>query len=243
MGVYNDTTFANIDISEKISRMAEYLNEMEGVSAEVYEDTDHTQSWGTPLGVKFEFVGSGIEAFFGYLRDKAYIQVWVKNNGEYIYEYFWNHYIPAGANTRLITYIDENFSLISFKDLHEQRGGLEVALSAIDSKQLVGYASWASSDQYRDISSLIFEETTDPARVALEYTNMFPYAAPAGTLDFLNQAYFVNGSSVKKFTNSFLKECSTVNLLSSASLPDPLGNYIALGAHCLAPLDEEGGNT
>jgi hypothetical protein len=102
---------------------------------------------------------------------------------------------------------------------------------------LIGYKELLTDSQYVDISTLTFEETSDLSRTQFSYTNMFQYTSVSGSLDYLGQAYFVNGNNLKKFTTDILRECSTVTLLSTASLSD--GNWLAIGAHCLAPLDSE----
>ena len=107
-------------------------------------------------------------------------------------------------------------------------------------KTLIGYGGNTTNTEMVDISTLTFEDVTDTARIAYTYTNMFPYEADSGSLDFLAQAYFVNGG-VRKFTSTILKECSTVSILSTGSMPNPLPFHFAIGAHCLVPLDQ-GGN-
>ena len=112
-----------------------------------------------------------------------------------------------------------------------------------DNKYLIGYNTSRLNPNLSpymvDISSLRFEEVSDTVRSPLSYANMFPFYAVEGTVDFLNQAYFKNGNGLKMFETDVLKECSTVSLLSTVSLPSPLNNHLALGAHCIVPLDDE----
>ena len=123
--------------------------------------------------------------------------------------------------------------------------GIEVAIVNVsNSNVLVGYKVNTSNpvQQFVDISELTFENVSDSARIQYSYTNMFPYESNPGTLDFLAQSYFVN-NGVRVYMSDLLKECSTLSLLTTASLPYPLGNHIAVGAHCIVPITvEEGGN-
>lgn len=243
MGVYDNVTITTGDRDARLDSLATYLNGLDGITAEVYIDEDWDVSYDThPHGVLFSFDGTSIQGFYGYFRDLNYNAIWLKNGNEWLIPH--TIYDPYYSATNLMAhvYIDEHCSIIAIKDTMNDRAGLEVMLLTIGSKKLVGYKYWSGSQTFYDISSMTFEDIEDTIRVLYSYTNMFPYSAPAGQLDFINQAYFVNGNNVKKFTTEFLKECSAVNLLSSASLPAPLGNFIAIGAHCLAPLDEEGGN-
>lgn len=244
MGVYDNLTITQSDREERAQTLADYLNSLDGITAEVYTDEEWTiESWGNPMGALFSIDGTNIQGFYGYYRDINYVGVWLKNGDTWLIPR--TTYEPYGETNNLVVhnYIDEKCTLICIKDISYYRGGLEVMLLNIGSTNLIGYKTYGNtSSSFLDISDLTFEDMADEIRVPYTYTNMFPYATAAGQLDFLNQGYFVNSNNIKKFTTEFLKECSTVNLLSSASLPAPLGNYLAIGAHCLAPLDVEGGN-
>ena len=247
MGVYNSITITSGDLETRLDSLATYLNSLDGITAERYNDEDWDIGWdpGYPQGVKYSFDGTNISCFFGYYREMIYTAEGVKKDDAYILKTTHAPYVPTGTPLVVHSYIDDNCKLITIKDTCPDRGGLTTVMLTIGNTKLVGYKSFYTASNnvtFVDISSLTFEEISDPVRIPYTYTNMFPYAAPAGQLDFINQAYFVNGNSVKKFTTDLLKECSAVNLLSSASLPAPLGNFIAIGAHCLAPLDEEGGD-
>ena len=237
MGVYNTVEFAS-DIATKAAGMIEYLNSLNGVTAEAAEEESTT-------GFLFYLDNTNIVGYYGWTADRA-TRYWLKNGDNYLIPVTSTPtYNPQQAFT-VHSYVDDNMILISFRDHQAYRGGMEIALLTIGNTRLIGYKANTVEQEnpptYLDISALTFEEIGDAIRIAYTYTNMFPYAAPIGQLDFVNQAYFVNGNNVKKFTTNLLKECSTVNLLSSASLPTPLGNFIAIGAHCLAPLDSEGGD-
>lgn len=243
MGVYNTVTISTTDKDEQYASIINYLNSLDGITAEMYTDEDwDLGTYGNPTGVRFTFDGTNISGFYAYYRDMYYTAACAKNGETYLLKYSNTPYTSYSGIT-IHSYIDDNCKIISMKSNLSDRTGLMIVLLTIGEIKLVGYKAWdGNSNSFTDISGLTFEDVNDDIRIPYTYTNMFPYAAPAGTLDFLNQAYFVNGSNVKKFTTEFLKECSAVNLLSSASLPAPLGNYLAIGAHCLAPLDEEGGN-
>lgn len=238
MGVYNTVEFAS-DIATKAAGMVEYLNSLNGVTAEAAEEESTT-------GFLFSLDNTDIVGYYGWTADRA-TRYWLKNGDNYLIPVTSAPTYSSQQAFTVHSYVDDNMILISFRDHQAYRGGIEIALLTIGNTRLIGYKANTVEQEnpptYLDISDLVFEEIGDAIRIKYVYTNMFPYAAPIGQLDFVNQAYFVvNGSNVKKFTTEFLKECSIVNLLSSASLPSPLGNFIAIGAHCLAPLDPEGGD-
>lgn len=238
MGVYNTVEFDS-DIATKAAGMVEYLNALNGVTAEAAEEEGTT-------GFLFYLDNTNVVGYFGWASDGA-TRYWLKNGDDYLIPVSSESTSGAQQAFTVHSYVDDNMILISFRDHQSYREGMEVALLTVGNTRLIGYKANTVHQEnpptYLDISDLVFEEISDAIRIKYVYTNMFPYAAPIGQLDFVNQAYFVvNGTNVKKFTTEFLKECSIVNLLSSASLPTPLGNYLAIGAHCLAPLDSEGGD-
>lgn len=238
MGAYNRAIFSTSE-SERIASLISYLNNLnpdpENPTIILAEEGTLEISGTTYTGVNFELTGTDISGFFGY-NGLSYTACCLKNGD--------NNLVPDTArnnssetNLAVNTYIDDNCIYIAINDLQANKTGLELMLLNISSsKALIGYKELNTADEIADISTLIFEDINDTARVQYTYTNMFPYAAISGTIDFLAQSYFVNGG-IKKFQSNFLRECSIVTIKSTASLPD--GNYIALGAHCLAPLDEE----
>ena len=129
--------------------------------------------------------------------------------------------------------------MLSVCQSNSTANGVEIIyVKTTDNKYLVGYYRHSTQNVYFvDIASLTFEDVSDNARLLYTYTNMFPFSAVDGTLDFLSHAYFIDENSYKKFTSDLLKECSTVSLLSTASLPYPLNNHLAIGTHCIVPLD------
>ena len=244
MGVYDKILIDTYDVSQRATLMAAFLNNFDRISAEVYEyELDST----TYTGVKFTIDGSEIEGFYGY-TDSCYYSAGYFVNGdiEYIAPFAAGRRDEIQGAMRIHAYSDEKCVMISIKDNSAWRCGIEmIFINDNESKPIVGYYKYPAVNggtaTYTDISNLTYECTTDVTRTQCTYTNMFPYTAPAGTLDFLAQSYFIN-DGVKKYTSKLLKECSTMDLLSTASLPSPLGNHLAIGAHCLAPLDDEGGD-
>lgn len=245
MGVFDTLTVT--DQSLKIDSLVNYLNGLDGISAsestETYNDTEYT-------GALFYVDGTNIQGFFGYNDDKKITYAFLKNGDIY---YVNGSRGQTGdscyTGTLYITsYIGDGCKVISIGDDHYKDGyasstkeGFEFAVvETTKSKILVGYLR-NNTSSFQDIASLTYEDVSDVARVNFTYTNMFPYSAPAGTLDFLAQAYFVNGG-VRKHTTEAMKECSELILLSTASLPAPLGNHVAIGTHCIVPITEEGGN-
>lgn len=236
MGVFNRAIFSTSE-SERIASLIAYLNNLNSEESTIISAEEGTLeiSDTTYTGVSFELAGTDISGFFGY-NGLSYTACCLKNGN--------NELIPNTArsnssetNLAINTYVDDNCIYIAINDLQANKTGLELMLLNISSsKALIGYKELNIAAEVADISTLVFEDISDTARVQYTYTDMFPYVAISGTIDFLAQSYFVNGG-VKKFQSNFLRECSTVTIKSTASLPD--GNYIALGAHCLAPLDEE----
>lgn len=236
MGVYNRAIFSTSE-SERIASLIVYLNNLNSEESTIISAEEGTLKIDgtTYTGASFELAGTDISGFFGY-NGLSYTACCLKNGD--------NELIPNTArnnssetNLAVNTYIDDNCIYIAINDLQANKTGLELMLLNISSsKVLIGYKELNTADEIADISTLIFEDISDTARVQYTYTNMFPYVAISGTIDFLAQSYFVNGG-VKKFQSNLLRECSTVTIKSTVSLPD--GNYIALGAHCLAPRDDE----
>ena len=242
MGVYNNITITTTDLDQRVGGFVNYLNSLEGIEAtQTTENIDSVDF----IGAAFSIIGTNISGFFGYKDDDNLknVALWLKNGDTYLIDTYISDTNDSATNLDIHSYIDEKCILLSVKDLDSNRHGIVFSLIDVENyTKLIGYYKNTGSASFVDISNLSFEDINDPIRILYTYTNMFPYAAPAGQLDFLNQGYFVDLNNIKKFTTEFLKECSTVNILSTASLPYPLGNYLAIGAHCLAPLDEEGGN-
>lgn len=243
MGVYDNTLITTTNISDRIDDLVAFLNTVSGVVAEKETVSISSADY---LGAKFTIEGGKLEGFFGYNSSNIrFSGVYLKDvlNDAYLINPTsgGNNYASGGANTKVNVYTnvvdgEQNATVIHIADTASAYTvKIEVASLHIDNNILAGFV--LASHEYTDISSLTFKNITTNNGVLYSYTNMFPYAASIGKLDYLGQAYFVNGNNLKKFTTDILRECSTVTLLSTASLVD--GNWIALGAHCLAPLDSE----
>ena len=237
MGVYDNAIYATSE-TERINSLIGYLNNLNTEELTVISAESGTLeiSGTTYTGVSFSLTGTNISGFFGY-NGLTSTACCLKNGDNYLIPETARSY-ANNANLSVHSYVDKDCIYIAINDLNSGRTGLEfILLNTSDSKRLIGYKELLTDSQYVDISTLVFEELSDASRTQFSYTNMFQYVAQSGTLDYLGQAYFVNGNNLKKFTTDILRECSTVTLLSTASLSD--GNWIALGAHCLAPLDSE----
>lgn len=234
MGVYNNVVIST-EYEDRINSLVNYLNNLNGISAEVAEETFEDVDF---KGALFSIDGTNIQGYFGYNSTITTTCTWLKNGDIYLLS---QRKLGSGTagNLTIHSYIEDGCLLISLYDSHDSEDSIEFALvRTTNSSNLIGYKRFDSA-AFQDISELIFENILDTARIQYTYTNMFPYSAVVGTIDFLAQAFFVN-NGIRKYTTTILKECSTVTLLSTASLPAPLGNHIALGAHCIAPV--EGGD-
>lgn len=238
MGVHDRALISTTTVEDRLSSLIEFLNGKDGITAVAHTDTISGDSYN---GVLYSFDDTDISCFFGYKAEGLlYTGCWVKNGNTTIYFPSPRGNDSVSATDLVIhTYIDDACKYVTINDMSTSRGGLQTMLTDAG-KILIGYGENATNAEMVDISTLTFEDVTDTARIAYTYTNMFPYEADSGSLDFLAQAYFVNGG-VRKFTSTILKECSTVSILSTGSMPDPLPLHFAIGAHCLVPLDE-GGN-
>ena len=238
MGVHDRALISTTTVEDRLSSLIYFLNGKEGITAEAKTEEISSNNYD---GVLYSFDGTNISCFFGYKEDGLlYTGCWVKNGVTTIYGPLVNGNDFVSATDLVIhTYIDDACKYITINDMSTSRGGLQTMLTDAGNI-LVGYGGNTTNAEMVDISTLVFEDIADTARIQYTYTNMFPYEADSGSLDFLAQAYFVNGG-VRKFTSTILKECSTVSILSTVSMPDPLPLHFAIGAHCLVPLDQ-GGN-
>lgn len=248
MGTYYDTNIYGNNLTEINTNIVNYLNNIEGISAELYDDIASDKTY---YGFVIRYNDSNLEIFLGRSTDSFVItRSWVKNGDVYISGPYDTTGSIDGLNwCSLKIYVDGTFILFNACYI-SNRGGTPNGLGACNSAfitmensdKLIGYYPGVSTKEIQDISTLIFENINDPARIQYSYANMFPYTANSGTLDFLAQSYFTN-NGVRRYTTKLLKECSTVNLLSTVSLPDPLGNHLAIGEHCIVPITVEGGNS
>lgn len=242
MGKFYSATITEDNPTLRGTRLANWFSQFDGITVELY-DFALTQNEHY-IGPKITVDGTDIEIFLGsHLNAVTWSYVWVKNN-----------IVPEGA-TRLeykasgggnnfgvvaTAYIDENCIVLS---ACQNFNGFEVIIPKTSSgKRLLGYgrisiANISGTNYFLDASSLTFEDIDDTARIPYRYINMFPYNAEAGTIDYTIGGIFVDGAQFKHFKTEALVECSTVSLLTTQSLI--IGNCIALGTHCLAPLDME----
>ena len=238
MGVYDSISIGtSVSIDQWTATLAEFLNSFDDIFASTSSETVDSVEY---TGVEFSINGTTISGFVGWNASEQRHKYFRLNNGDITLMGGVRQKTLFMDGVKVHVYDDSGCVVISLGDTHF---GFEFMVADIEGgDKIVGY--YEKPDNYKsfvDISSLAFERTNDTLRVVCAYTNMFPYAANPGTLDFLAQAYFVN-SGVRRYTSKVLKECSTVVLLSTVSLPQPLNNHLAIGAHCIVPLDNQGGN-
>lgn len=239
MGVYNTEEVTSAVLSERAQQMQSFFNSIEGITSEVatfeYEDNSY-------LGVKVNIPtieNSSIEAFFGNSTTGAddICVSYIKNGDRYLLSPL--VYDGNKGNIKLKSYVDEKCIMLAAAEIGTLGNGFEIVyVNTSNNRYLVGYNTSRinNNNGYVDISNLSFQDRDSISGTVYTYTNMFPYTAPSGYIDFLGQSYFVNGG-VKKYIVDILRECSTVDLLSSPSLTD--GTFVALGTHCLAPVETE----
>ncbi len=245
MGKFYSTLISATDVTQRATSISNWIDNLEGFSSTV---VSYSSSGSVFTSAKITLDDTNIEVLFGIGANNINgTTVYVKNGDIKLLPD--NKKGPSGAVADIYigAYIDENCRFLSIRQrqaLNESNGVEVLYLTTSTGNNLIGYgkndtgtsSNPIDSRDVLDVSSLVFEDVDDSARVPYKYTNMFPYVATAGTIDFTNEAFFINGG-YKKFATDALKECSTVTLLSGQSLPT--GNCVALGVHCLAPLDEE----
>lgn len=240
MGKFYTAAITSMDPIARATSISEWFNNLDGVSSELIDYTYNNVSF---KSANITIDDTDIEILFGICASDRGISISHLKNGEDNYlipDTYTSGSTQAVTDAKLYAYIDDNCIMLSVyqsNSYNPSTNGVEIIyVKTTDNKYLIGYHKHnTQSMDYVDISSLIFEDVDDTARVPYTYTNMFPYVAIAGTIDFTNEAFFVN-NGYRKFTTDNLKECSTVSLLSTQSLPT--GNCVAIGAHCLAPLDD-----
>lgn len=239
MGKFYSAKFTVEDSTARITSISNWFNALDGITSEVI---DYEYSDSTYKAAKITIDNTPIEVLFGAKPAKVNHTVVYAKNGDI---YLINNTIGSEqqlGTVNVYAYIHENIVLIGIKHMKNysasSNNGVEILyLKTSENKYLIGYYRNGTNDGFVDISSMTFEELSDTSRTPYTYANMFPYYADGATLDFLTNAYFKNGLNYKSFTSDILKECSTISLLSTASLPDPLGPHMAIGAHCIVPVD------
>ena len=249
MGQFYTDTISSTSAVDKINTVSEYFNGLSGISSEVI---DYEYDTNTYKAVDISIDGTDIEAIFGIGIDDPSTTILKVVNGDNVLiedtvvTSSWGTNLPVTISSYINldsnSVPNETVLFISKNSNSVQDGpcGIELNYIKIDnSNRLIGYAKWGDAGiiSLTDISSLTFEKLGDSARLQYTYANMFPYTAPSSYIDFLSQSYFKNGSNIRCFETDILRECSTVTLTSSVALQD--GLFVALGAHCLAPIDQE----
>lgn len=242
MGVFNNMTIpASVnDPTERANRIINYLNLLDGVTAEIHTITISSIDY---IGIKFVINEINIEAFLGYQAGCQTTAAYIKNNNTDTYlvpnTTRGNTYAASSA-MKIGYYFDNNIKIVAVGDtMGTYRLKLEL-VSAVtpSSSKIVGYCvTDVGNESFINMSNLTFEDPLSDTRAFYTYANMFPYTASAGTLDYAVGGVLVNGDQYREFRLETMVECSTVPLLSTQSLL--IGNYLALGTHCLVPLDEE----
>lgn len=240
MGVFGSTIFSNGDANERASLLANYLNQLDGITAETETITVSTNSY---IGVKFTIDEINITGFLGYNSGCTDTAAYIKNNNIDTYLYgpavSGNNY-QRWTDVKIYYYLDDNIKIINVGDvMNGYRLKIQLmSVTTTTSTKLVGYrAETGGTDIFLDISTLTFEDPLSNSRAAYKYTNMFPYYALPGTIDFVASGFFTNNSGFKKYICESMRECSTVGLLSTQALF--VGSHLAIGTHCLVPIDEE----
>lgn len=233
MGKFYTAKFPGTDIS-RIEQVSNWFNAFEEFSSEVITATvDDVELIGAEIGIN----GTSIKMFLGDDPDALRNSYSYIKNGDIILD---SNHVDNGVpetGINVFAYIDEKCILLCA--CQTANGPQVMYTRTVGGDYLVGYKTNVNGNTniIADISSMTFEEISDASRTPYTYANMFPYYADGAALDFLTNAYFKNGLNYKSFTSDILKECSTISLLSTASLPDPLGPHIAIGAHCIIPVD------
>lgn len=243
MGVYNSALITTTVWADRISSMVNYLNSIDGITALEERNIIDNQEL---LGAKFTFDDKGIEGFFGYNSFLQITGIYLKNiniGADIVTPQIYGNNYQDATNVKIQYYLDNNVIFVCIGDMmNGYRHKLEVGfVNTVNSITLFGYGSRFSlnsnNDPLFDMADLTFNVLDDSARVPYTYINMYPYIATAGTIEYTNEGIFVN-DGIKMFSTEALKECSTVTLQSTQSLLS--GVCVALGTHCLAPLNIEG---
>jgi hypothetical protein len=246
MGKFYSALISATDVTQRATSISNWIDSLEGFSSTV---VTYSASGSVFTSAKITLDDTNIEVLFGIVANTINGTIVYVKNGD-IKLLPDNKKGPSGAVADIYigAYIDENCRFLSIRQrqaLNESNGVEVLYLTTSTGNNLIGYGkndtgtsgSTIDSRDILDVSSLVFEDVDDSARIPYKYTNMFPYVASAGTIDFITKGFFVDGNQYKQFETEALRECSTVTLLSTQSLPT--GNCVALGAHCLAPLDDE----
>lgn len=241
MGKFYTANFTVEDPTSRATSISEWFNNLDGITSEL---VDYEYSDSTYKAARITIDNTPIEVLFGVDTTNANSTVVYAKNGDI---YLIDNTLPSSSDSGIgavntYAYIHENIILIGVKymknNISDANNGVEILyLKTSENRYLIGYYRNGTNDGFVDISSMTFEEFADSSRTPYSFVNMFPYVATPPSLDFLTKVYFKNGLDYVSFTSDILKSCSEIPLLETASLPDPLGAHIAIGAHCIAPVD------
>ena len=246
MGKFYTASISIADQQERATSISNFFNNIAGLTSNVIQKSYNTKLF---YCADITIDNTDFELIYGTSDDSGSYNAYC----ELQYGTMENPYIETTATGNWQTndfvmsaYVDNDFVALFIHRAGNNSNhgplGVEATYAAVNNnKNLIGYKAVVDTNTsidniFYDISGLVFYDVSDAGKVPYTYTNMFPYVATAGTIDFTNEAFFVNGANIKSFISETLKECSTVTLCSTQSLP--VGNCIALGAHCLAPLDD-----
>lgn len=239
MGKFYSNSISSSDPTTRINSLSEWFNNISGISSEVidyeYNDIEYTAS-------RITINNTDIEVLYGVQKTDVQRSILHAKNGDISLISDTSKKYGDPNDIVLYSYVHENkVALIAINTPNSSTDGANsielLFVRDINSNALIGYKYHADTDTFVDISDLVFENIADSSRAQCTYANMFPYYADGAALDFLTNSYFKNSLNYKSFTSNILKECSTISLLSTASLPDPLGPHMAIGVHCIVPVD------
>lgn len=242
MGKFYETLITSTVKADRLSAIAEFIGALPGFTYEEDSIILQYQSWDaqwhdmTFNGIKFTVTDTNITGFYGIGDSYGNTAVYLKKGTVDLIPAAYHSDGSGSINLSINAYVDDNCVEFAINSPNTRFDGMEFIIAK--DINLVGYLQlFSNTSQYVDIASLVFEKTDPTLRAKYTYANMFPYTASAGTLDYAVGGVFVNGDQYREFRLETMVECSTVSLLSTQSLL--IGNYLALGAHCLVPLDEE----
>lgn len=241
MGKFYSNSISSVDPTTRITSLSEWFNNIDGISSEV---VDYTYSDVEYTAAKITIDNTNIEVLYGVKKSDYNVSIIYAKNGDISLIDDTSKGYGTASDIYLYSYVHENkvvlISISTPSDTLAAANSVEILLVRDNNNSpIVGYKYHADTDTFVDISSLVFEDVNDSSRAQYTYANMFPYTATAPYLDFLSMSYFKNSLGYKTFTSDILKECSIVSLLDTVSLPEPLDSHMAIGAHCIVPIDED----
>lgn len=160
----------------------------------------------------------------------------------------WHYVYCNEAHERKMTatkYVDDNIMICWFESYDSQSyktpafSFMKFKVSERDPEthEMVEVWKWAACTNSPNVLN---DGRISNAAGTATYTisNMFPFEARTGYLDFVSHSSFLSGST-KVFASTDIYDCTTVNFGDTLSLKDG-ANFLAIGAHSMVRLDEEG---